>query len=698
MLHRTSLLSISLFALLVAPLGCAAGGEEHGAEENHAASEQAFSLPKPPALPTFQPPDMTPITDALARSIALGQNGVAGADGFTKLVLAPLGEKPVVFRAANDAVTAIANGFAVNGALVLETPAGPLSFGSAEAVFEWGPDHSIGLATVHGAVDLPFPAAGALSGVEVSSLARGQIGYDLGANITGIEAPIALDRHFLYVDAEAGFSATSGIVTVSAPGGKALRALLDPTDPSLYFKGNVLGMNKFGNVEDLAVGISARGQIPFTPKVTWGIENEVKAQKGHLFVAGSIPLSRYPLTIDGEIVVNVDPDGTGKPAFSNAPTGIALAANGTVNVKLDYIPSVELAFPVVNATLGGKVTESEQYAYFSGEGNSDIKWIPSVIPLRPAGSLKVAGRVGSDMSKSFLKAEGTYTLATTMMNDWIGLGLKDIDFAKATMSVDQTGFRLTGEASTPIHAALAPQGQLAVDAFFSGQSSNWYAQASGSFSVAGFPLLSATARASQDGLSVKGWYQTPLAQIYMNGAITSAGPSLQGTAKVKIPIVGPKVVAVMMQHAQCGTDMVEDAAACGKSYGENAVACGTSTIKNGAKCGWDFLSGLGACFKGSCKVAKSCDVANECWYANTCRVQRTCPVDTTVPAFEFGTFEGTATISVGANGASAALAGSYCPKSGACMSLPSTKVVLGASPKACVSGIPGANGEFCAPF
>lgn len=697
LLRQSTLLSSALFALLVAPLGCAATGEGP-AEETPSTSNHAISLPKPPPMPTFQPPDMTPLTNALERSIALGQNGVAGADGFTRLVLAPFGEKPVVFRAANDAVTKLADGFEVHGALVLDTPVGPLSFGSAEVIFEWGPDHSIGLAKVHGAVDLPFPAAGALAGVEMSSLARGQIGYDLGANIAGIEAPIAMDRHFLYVDAEAGFSASAGIVTFSAPNGRALRALLDPTDPSLFFKGNVAGMNRFGNVEDLAVGVSARGQIPFTPKVTWGIEDQVKAQKGHLYVAGSIPLSRYPLTIDGEIVVNVDPDNTGKPAFSNAPTGIAIAANGTVNVKLDYIPTIELAFPVVNATLGGKVTETEQYAYFSGEGNSDVKWIPTVIPLRPAGSLKVAGRVGSDMSKSFLKAEGKYTLATTMMNDWIGLGLEDIDFAKATMSVDKNGFRLTGEASTPIHAALAPQGKLAMDAFFSGRSNDWYAQASGSFSVAGFPLFSAVAKASPAGLAVSGLYKTPLAQISMNGAITSAGPSLQGTAKVKIPVVGPKVVSVVMQHATCGTDMIQDAAQCGKDYGANAAACGTKTVANGAQCGWKFLSGLGSCFTGECKVAKSCPVANECWFAKTCPVQKTCAVDTTTPAFEFGTFEGTATISVGPSGASGSLSGAFCPKSGACLSLPSTRVELGASPKACVSGVPGATGEFCASF
>lgn len=183
----------------------------------------------------------------------------------------------------------------------------------------------------------------------------------------------------------------------------------------------------------------------------------------------------------------------------------------------------------------------------------------------------------------------------------------------------------------------------------------------------------------------------------MSGAITSAGPSLAGTAQVTIPIVGPKAVQVVMKHAQCGTTMVKSAADCGQTTAANAAECGTRTIKDGAVCGWDSVSGFfSSCFKGSCKVAKSCNVPNSCTFDNTCAVPKSCPIDTTDPAFEFGTFTGTATISVGPSGASGSLSGAYCPKSGPCLSLPSTRVELGAAPKACVSGVPGATGEFCA--
>lgn len=696
-MSKRSLLVSSLAALLLAPAGCAATADDAPEpEEGVEQTEQAFiTLPKPPM------PDLSAMQLEAERAAALAKNGVAGADGFTRLVLAPKGEKPVVFQAANEAVEALANGFEVRGELTLDTPAGPLSFGSAEVVFEWGPDRTIGLSTVRGAVDVPFPGAGALQGVSVASVARGQIGYDVGSNLADVEAPIARDRHYLYVDTEAGLSATSGIVTFSAPVGGGLRALIDPTDPSLFFKGDVLGLGKFGKVTDLAVGVSARGQLPFTPKVTWGIEDQVKAMKGHLFVSGSVPLSKYPLSIDGDIVVNVDPDNTGKPAFSNATGGLAIAANGTVNVTIDYVPSLELSFPVVNATMGGKVTDTEQDAYFSGEADSDVKWIPTVIPLRPAGKVKVAGRVHSDVSKSFLKAEGKYTLATTMVNEWLDLGLSDVDLATAKMQIDKNGFRIQGAAATPIHAALAPKGAVQVDAFFSGSRSNWYAQMSGDFSVAGFPLGSASAKASPSGLFVTGSYTTPLSSVAMSGQITGAGPSLSGTAKVEIPIVAPKEVQQFMQHVSCGTTTVKDASKCGWDYGKNAAECGTSYVTSGAECGWSYISGGLECAMSGfsdCKFANSCNVANSCYFPKSCSVTNSCWVKTTDPAYDFGKFTGTVRITVGPRGASGSLQGQFCSSAGGCIPLPSARVELGGSPRACVSGVPGASGEFCASF
>ncbi|MBX3191829.1 MAG: hypothetical protein KF819_32865 [Labilithrix sp.] len=703
MRNRTVLTAV-LAALVLAPVaGCA--GEAEEAPENVASTEQALSFPSftPPKV-EIPKPDTSGLQLAVERGTALGRNGVAGVDGFTWLVLAPNGEKPFVFRAANDAVKAVADGFEVKGELVLDTPSGPMSFGSAEASFEWGPDKSIGFAKVKGLVDLPFPGAGALQGVALSSIVRGQIGYDAGANLTAIDAPLAQDRHYLYVDVAAGLEAKSGIVTFTAPGGKSLRVVLDPTDPSLFFTGSVLGMDQLGKIENVAVGVSTRGLIPFQPEVTWGIENQVKAMTGHLYLAGEVPLSKYPMSIDGKIVVNVDPDDTGKPAFSNGGSGISLAANGTVNVKVDFIPTIDISFPVVKATMGGKITAAEQYGYFSGEADSDIRWIPTVIPLRPAGKVKIAGLLHSNIDKSFLKAEGGYYLAPTMMNDVLGLNLQEIELAQAKMQIDKTGFRVQGTAATPLHHALAPQGNVAVDAFFSGKPSSWYATMNGNFTIAGFPLASASATASPSGLVVGGSYKTPLSSVNMNGKITNAGPSLSGTASVTIPVVAPKTFTVVKQHVSCGTNMVKSAALCGSDIGESAAECGTKKVTDGAKCGWDVVSSATKCLgcivgKCSCKVPKSCDIPKSCPIAKTCPQLKSCPVPETTPAFAFGEFRGTVTVAVGPSGASASLSGQFCSnETNTCFALPSAGATLGASPKACVSGVPGASGTFCASF
>jgi hypothetical protein len=181
---------------------------------------------------------------------------------------------------------------------------------------------------------------------------------------------------------------------------------------------------------------------------------------------------------------------------------------------------------------------------------------------------------------------------------------------------------------------------------------------------------------------------------------------------------------------RCGYELITSGARCGYEKVTDAVKCGEETVTNGVLCGThevcSWFAWLGAdCddVASSCKVAKSCDDVTK---PKTCENRdmpkscddvtkpktcdnfldpktcndltrpRSCPHTEIIPDYDFGTFTGTVSLTLGTQGIGGSVSGSYCPTTGSCATL-GGRVKLGDPLEACVD-IPGDLGEFCAPF
>lgn len=743
-----SVLGALVVPFLVTTVGCAANATADEDLEPVGTSEDALSLAAPlPKAPAPKAIDLkggaTAVGGALtegvsdARRAALAAiNGVAQSDGKTTFVLGLRTATPIVFQAFNEHVAPLADGFRVSGDLTIDTPAGPLNLASADLVFQWAQDRADGFETLRGSVELAFPSVGGLD-FSGDSLVRATVGYDRGANLKDIEAPVNPDRHYLVFDLAYGLSASSGPITISAPGGKSGRLLLDPSDPSFYVGGSLFGLGGLGPLEDMGIGMSARGLIPFTPVSTWGIEGKVKPLTGHLYAKGSVQLVKYPIRVDGEIVANLDPEGSGRPLWNSTATGMELGANGTLNIATNFLDFFSFEVPVSHATLGIRATRNEQYAYYSGTTGADTSWLPIVLPLVPAGESRLAGLFHSDLSRSFLKAEGEYLLKTTLMAEMMqqdfGITLKEISLAKANLDVNKDGFRVVGVAKTPFHDSFAVRGDLRAEAFMGEKPSEWFADMRGEASVYGLPLAGAHGRLDRRGLSVDGTFRTPLSNVVLAGGITKTGANMSGAVSFSVrgtrevvqvvtdaAVCGSTRVAdgakcgysTVRDGAICGTRIVESAALCGTRTVTDAGRCGTRMVTDGAVCGWNTLKSAAQCiasgFKNCkspktcavvkiCQIANSCSIANECRVPNACDIPNTCPKTVTIPDFDFGTFQGTMSVAANSGGVSGAVDGRICQGS-TCTALPSGRVILGNDPRACLRNVPGAASEVCTRF
>ncbi len=216
--------------------------------------------------------------------------------------------------------------YTATGAVSLETPVGevglPLPAGSSVTLTtkpqQWGNDFGEVAA-------LDWNAPPALADLETQlgmddSLTRMLItppvvqatkfglglGSDLALQNTG--APLNPAVPYLYVTINPLASSTLGSAT------QVFSVVLDPADPFVY-----VGSPQTGDYFPItALAASRQGLIPFTPAdrpSQWA-----GSLRGHLYVQGQLDttaLTEIPSEIDGELVLNLDPNHTGR-AFGGA--------------------------------------------------------------------------------------------------------------------------------------------------------------------------------------------------------------------------------------------------------------------------------------------------------------------------------------------------------------------------------------------
>ncbi len=703
---------------------------------------------------------------ATGGSNGINPNGNAQGDGqvqpngFAVFVLDPKGAVPVTLRTlASNVENLVDGGFSLSGTVLVDIPGNQhITLASAKLALDYDSSKGEGLQSFQGMVQLPFPNVGFMQDVSVDNLVYAAVGYDLGANIQNLNAPIKSDRKYLYFNFSAGFNANIGQMTVSAAKNQSVTMTLDPSDPSFFLDASLGGL--MGPVNDASVGFSIGGHLPFTPSTTWGIDQNAATFDGHLWIGGQIDLNdlKIPVAIGGNTVVNLDPNGDGKTYFQDPAGGFEFGSNSELDISLNA-GVIGLQIPVAQSTIVGTITGQTGAAYYSGVATAGNGWMPDAVPLKNTAQLRVAGHASTSITDTYVKGQGDLSIDATKLGQWTGLNLTDLAMAQATFNADQHGLTVTGTASTSISPYIGLEGNLATVGYFDGNPADWYVTLDGKFAVSSVELgTDAHARIDQTGMTVSGSFQTPISNIAMLGSITKAGVDLEGTASVTIPITGGKEIIqevtdaavcgyetvtdasvcgaqTVANGAACGYTAVTDATKCGTTVVTDAVKCGTSTVSSAAQCGvhevtdaaqcgvsvfsdiahcgWDCVSSLfsscscsvaNSCnvpstctIANSCSIPATCNIANTCSVPNSCQRVKTCDEHVTVPDFNYGSFVGKVSVKIGNSGLEGSVDGQYCATGASCVTLLGGRVKIDSGkPEACVTVDPV--GEVCAPF
>jgi hypothetical protein len=121
--------------------------------------------------------------------------------------------------------------------VTITLPKGTLSLADADLVLTL--DEAGKIATLRGSAAAPVPTFGLLGDWQVVTPARVSVGYDRGAMLTELNAPLQAERRYFFIDAEAGLHlATQGMALTSDAGQRAT-LIVDFVQPLVYVDGQV---------------------------------------------------------------------------------------------------------------------------------------------------------------------------------------------------------------------------------------------------------------------------------------------------------------------------------------------------------------------------------------------------------------------------------------------------------------------------
>lgn len=636
--------------------------------------------------------------------------------GFETFAIDAGGISPVVFRARTEWVKRTATGFSVEGTLLLSTPVGQIALLEASVELESVAGDPMQIDRIRGLVRVPMPEIGFLSGFDTPDPLRAEIGLDYGKNLEHLGAPLAAERRYVFFSYTQGLSASAGPITISAPGAADALLIVDPADPMIYVEGSLFGMGAIGPLEDVGIGMSLQGLMPFTPLHTLEGRDDIGVFDGHLYVTGKVPFVRLPLALDGEMMIDLG----GEPDL--ASTDLHFGANGILEVSVDFLKFFHFGFELGSATAVARIAAEDAYAYVSGTLAPDTSWLPSWIPLVPDAEVHVEALLSADLAESYISAEGSYGLGLGSIAERLGLDLTELIAIDAAIDINrEDGVWLRGTTSQRFSPLVSYSNEVTVEARFR-DIDDWFINLTGALEIGGIQLSGdAVATISPNGVHIAGTIALGRSHIAVSGELTRDGLRLHGETRIVIDVVaGKEVVETIVDGAVCGYAIVTNGAICGYEVVTSGAICGWDLVTSAAKCGYETITSAARCgvetigcwilpWKwGTCEEPKSCQVAASCEVPKTCTdwdAPKTCtdwsqPLEcdqiVTIPDFDFGDFVGTVSLTLDSReGLSGSVYGEYCPNDGACVTIAGGRVVIGEHIEACVS-LPGDIGEVCA--
>lgn len=316
-------------------------------------------------------------------------------------------------------------------------------------------------------VDLSDVAVGAKwtikTGAQVKAEYQGYVQNDIAQVLDGVP-------YLVYGDA-GSLKLNFGQVSLTTTDQSELVMIADPADPMLYV-----------GYKDYAFAGSLNGRIPFNTAVTPPAESSGPysvllpnlGYYGHVYAAGEFPLAGVPMSVHGDVTVDLDADGDGQflGGAGNADQlfrGDLTAVEAVLrDVNVGVNGGVSLGYTVAGRSLtvplgGASVFYSgpHQGVWFKGaQGTAVNPW---------AGTVLEDFQVGPGAAvEGYAYRDGRFSVSTTSSYKLFTLD------AALTVTVTNDGIRAAGTVTTPIGRAdvsgsiafngdFALAGQLQID-------------------------------------------------------------------------------------------------------------------------------------------------------------------------------------------------------------------------------------------
>lgn len=528
---------------------------------------------------------------ALAQGLADGAYAVpiVGGDGLT-----------LQFEGAQGRFEG--DGVRLDGALVLDVAG--LRTTLFDADVRATVDHRGHIDTLYGRARVAPDPSGALD--HFDGLLVGEIGLAYGRDLHHLDAPLQPDTRYLVVHVEGGPRLELGVGEIGVSAG--VTVVLDPHDPYLFVEGEIEGLGELTIVERVAIGVSAHGRIPLEATQTWGLAGMDTHMDGHLYIAGRVAIPKAPLTVEGELLVDVDVDDDGTTLFHGSPE-MGFLFNGEAEIDLEIGPLLGVRLPIGAASAGGTVHGDDAGVWFSGVAGLDAHDVVPGLPFAMHGRGMAAGYLSTRIDDSFVVLGGDVQLA-----DW--------HLFDGTLYVDPQGVDLVADLDLRL-MTVTVRGRA--DA--------------GGFALGGSASFSHAIRAPRE--------VTEFVDV-----------AVQYTANAAI--CGYEVVS---DGAICGWEYVTDGAMCGYHVVTDGARCGWDTVW-GWFCGWS-----GWCSRRepqTCDVDASCHIDAECEVPASCSRIEQRRETRIIPEFDFGRIEGELDVELVNDTLTASASAYYCDVVGNC--------------------------------
>ncbi|MBT8492482.1 MAG: hypothetical protein KJO07_05445 [Deltaproteobacteria bacterium] len=348
--------------------------------------------------------------------------------------------------------------------------------------------------SLSGTAQIGLPVSGSLAGFASLDGQRSKFRLETGGamrpyQIDGLPVELAADRYYLELGFDTAATGSIGGASLSSPGGSAT-ILIEPTEPLIYMAGDVSLPTGDKVVENAALAISVAGRLGFEPRR--GLPRRIRPIRGQLFARGSVKLGKYPVAIDGEMVLS----------FAR---GVRIGANGTLELAVGlagYSLNVELgnASVAYDSTTGG--IGSFVFAAGSAKGLFDDTPLSVFEPKRP--KMDVHGQFRS-LRDFHLHVE----------ND---LEVRGFSLRRSVLDLTPRGATAKGRLRLPDRMGEAEmRGTVGNDRLFE-------LAGKADLRLAGFNLVGAGLRLSPAGLAVAGKVELPGAgSVEVSGGIEASG-------------------------------------------------------------------------------------------------------------------------------------------------------------------------------